>query len=176
MKKLMSTLLAIVTIFTFIATPSVSVKAVTPPPLKMEPVPTYRTTVQKVLVSDYYKDGTKYYGPSKRGPGTLILERVKSTQDQVTATIGGTYRASDIFKINASLGVSIGHVDSFSVSDTIIVEAGKTKQSIIMPVFHRYKVTVNEYMKYPGTIEQKVATRVSYVNVFSNFEYSWRYI
>lgn len=119
-----------------------------------------------------YPYGSWRNGPSGRGPATLTLGNSSTYSTSVTNTISGSY--TDKWSIGASLGVSIGKSKTYSVSYAVNVPRGKKYQIRYRPQFKKYKVVQSQYYKIDGKARKTGKTMTSYVNVFSNWDYSWR--
>lgn len=121
-------------------------------------------------------DGSQYGpwrdGPSGRGPSTISLTNSSGYNTSVTNTISGSYNS--IAAISASLNVTINKSTSYSANYSVQVPSGSIYQIIYRPKYNVYKVVESEYYNIDGYKTITGKTKISYVNVFSNFDYSWK--
>lgn len=117
-----------------------------------------------------YPYGAWRNGPTGRGPATLSFTNSSGYSRSVTNTISGSY--TSISTISASLGVSIGVTRTYSVTYSVNVPKGSTYQIRYRPQFKRYKVVETQYYKIDG-YTRKVGQKISYVDAFYNWNYSW---
>lgn len=106
-------------------------------------------------------------GPQGAGPGTVSVNKT----DTVTNTISGSYTSSG--DIAASLGVTIGKSQSYSVSYSLPVPSGKTYQIKYRPLFTKYKVVQRQYYRIDGYTTKTSNTKTCYVNVFYDWGFSY---
>lgn len=128
----------------------------------------WRVTSKSVVGYPY---GSWRNGPSGRGPATVSLTNSSTYSRSVTNTISGSY--TNKAAIAASLGVTIDKSNTYSVSYSLNVPRGKKYQIRYRPQFKKYKVVQTQYYKIDGKAH-KTGTKISYVKVFSNWDYSWR--
>lgn len=128
----------------------------------------------KVTSKSSYPYGNWRYGPSGKGPATLSFTNSSSYSRSVTNTISGSYTSKSA--IASSLGVTIGTAKTYSASYSVSVPKGKKYQIKYRPQFKRYKVVQTQYYKIDGYSSKTKKTKTCYVNVFSNWDYSWRSI
>ena len=119
-----------------------------------------------------YPNGKWRKGPSCKGPGTLSLTNSKQYNYSVTNTISGTYTST--LAIAASLGVTIGKAKEYSVSYSVNVPKNKRWQIIYRPQFKKYKVVQTQFYRIDGYSTKTSKTKTCYVQVFSNWDYSWK--
>ena len=124
----------------------------------------------KTIVSRPY--GSFRNGPSGKGPGTVSLTNSNTTNRSVTNTISGSY--TSVGTIASSLGVTIGKSKTYSASYSISVPSGKRYQIIFRPQYKRIKVVQTQFYKIDGYETKTSQTKTSYVNVFQNWDYSWK--
>ena len=118
--------------------------------------------------------GTTYgswrLGPQGAGPGTVTVNKT----DTVTNTISGSYTSTG--DISASLGVTIGKSQSYSVQYSLPVPSGKTYQIKYRPLYTKYKVVQRQYYKIDGYSSATNNTKTCYVNVFYDWGFSYNVI
>lgn len=119
-----------------------------------------------------YPYGSYRNGPSGKGPGIVSLTNSNTTNRSVTNTISGSY--TSVGTIASSLGVTIGKSKTYSASYSINVPSGKRYQIIFRPQYKRIKVVQTQYYKIDGYETKTGQTKTSYVNVFQNWDYSWK--
>lgn len=113
-------------------------------------------------------------GPSGKGPSTLSLTNSSGCNLSVSNTISGSYTSvADISNaLNVSIGVSIEHSASYSVKPP----KGKRYQIIYRPQYKKVKVIQTKYYRIDGYDTKTSDTKVSYVKIFENWDYSWKEI
>lgn len=129
----------------------------------------YWSVTSKSVVSNPYGDWRT--GPSGKGPATLSFTNSSTYSRSVTNTISGSY--TSVSTIASSLGVTIGTAKTYSASYSVSVPSGKRYQIKYRPQFKRYKVVQTQYYKIDGYSSKTGSTKTCYVNVFSNWDYSW---
>lgn len=132
----------------------------------------YWKVTSKTVVGHPY--GSWRNGPSGKGPATLSFTNSSSYSRSVTNTISGSY--TSISDISSSLGVTIGKTKQYSASYSVTVPKGKKYKIIYRPQFKRYKVVQTQYYRIDGYSSKTKQTKTCYVNVFSNWDYSWKNI
>lgn len=121
-----------------------------------------------------YPYGNWRRGPSGRGPGTIAINNSKGYDRRVTNTITGSY--TNVNSIAVALGVTIGEAEKRSISYSLKVPSGKRYQILYRPQFKKYKVVETRFLRIDGSTSKTSETKTSYVNVFSNWDFSWREI
>lgn len=119
------------------------------------------------LGTDY---GSWRLGPQGAGPGTITVNKT----DTVTNTISGSY--TSVGAIAASLGVSIGQSQSYSVQYSLPVPAGRIYQIKYRPLFTKYRVIQRQYYRLDGSSIPTSETKTCYVNVFYDWGFSYNVI
>jgi len=114
--------------------------------------------------------GSWRLGPQGAGPGTVTVNKT----DTVTNTISGSY--TSVGDISASLGVSIGKSQSYSVQYSLPVPTGKTYQIKYRPLFTKYKVVQRQYYKIDGYSSPTSNTKTCYVEAFYDWGFSYNVV
>ena len=130
---------------------------------------TWKVTDKQVISYPY---GSWRNGPSGKGAATLTFkyDKTSSYNIKVANTISGNYYS--LAAIEKYLGVEIGQAESHSVSYSIKIPAGKTQQIIYRPQYRRYKVVETQFFVDHGISSSTGKTKISYVNVFNNWDFS----
>jgi len=110
-------------------------------------------------------------GPSGKGQATIAATNGNTKNRSVTSSISGDYPIGK-GKIGASLGVTIGSSESFSVSYSRVIPKGKREQIIFRPV---YKLTKVKQRLYTQGVPQKTVSTAT-VKSFSHWDYSFKTI
>lgn len=113
-------------------------------------------------------------GPSGRGPGTIAINNSKGYNRYVANTITGSY--TNVNSIAVALGVTIGKSEERSIGYSLKVPSGKRYQILYRPQFKKYKVVETRFLRIDGSTSKTSETKISYVNVFSNWDFSWKEI
>ena len=132
----------------------------------------YWKVTSKSVISKPY--GGWRYGSSGRGPATLAFTNSSTYSRSVTNTISGSY--TSVSTIASSLGVTIGKAKTYSALYSVDIPKGKKYQIKYRPQFKRYKVVQTQYYRIDGHDSKTGSSKTCYVNVFSNWDYSWRSI
>lgn len=131
----------------------------------------YTWKVYSISTYSYYYDSWRD-GPSGLGPATLTLSNSNASSISVTNTISGSY--TNVATISAALGVTINVSEGHSVSYSISIPSGSRRQIIYRPYMRVYKVVQRQYFVDHGTESYTGQSKTCYVNVFNNWDYSWR--
>lgn len=131
----------------------------------------WKVTSKKVTGYPY---GNWRRGPSGRGPGTIAINNSKGYNRSVANTITGSY--TNVKSIAVALGVTIGESEKRSISYSLKVPSGKRYQILYRPQFKKYKVVETRFLRVDGSTSKTSETKTSYVNVFSNWDFSWKEI
>lgn len=78
-----------------------------------------------------------------------------------------------MYSISSQFGVTIGETDTKGVSYSITVPAGEKRQIIFKPIYRRYAVEISSYSRYLSH-DYLNGSKIVYLNIFQDFEYSWR--
>lgn len=114
-------------------------------------------------------------GPTGFGPGSLSINESQTINRNFTASISGEYPVG-LGTIGASLGVDIGKTKSYGTSYTINLASGERKTIMFRPKINVYRIVQTRYKvnMYTGEMTP-IDTKIAYVDVFNNWDYSWRY-
>lgn len=117
--------------------------------------------------------GTSYgawrNGPSGRGKATMNASNSNTSNRSVSSSISGDYPIGK-GNIGASLGITIGKSQDYTVGYSINIPAGKRQQIIFRPVYKNTKVKQRQYVGGVKTNTTKTAT----VKTFSHWDYSYK--
>lgn len=128
----------------------------------------YWTVESKTNLGTVY--GSWRLGPQGAGPGTVSVSKT----DTVTNTISGSY--TSVADISASLGVSIGKSEAYTVSYQLQVPTGKTYQIKYRPLFYKYKVVQKQYYKIDGYSTPTSNTKTCYVQAFYDWGFDYNVV
>lgn len=129
----------------------------------------WKVTSKKV---DGYPFGSWRRGPSGKGPATLSFGQQGSYDRKVTITISGSYTSK--WTIGNALGVTIGEKKAYSTNYKVYVPKKKRYQILYRPQYKEYKVVETKFYKIDGYESKTSDRKVSYVRVFSNWDYTWK--
>lgn len=120
------------------------------------------------------KFGSWREGPSGKGPGDLSINESNTINRNFTASISGKYPIG-VGAIGSSLGVDIGKSDTYGTSYRINLKENEIKTIIFRPKINVYKVVQTKYkINMLSGKMTPIREEVAYVDVFNNWDYSWR--
>lgn len=137
------------------------------------PIYSWRIDSKTVVSTNNY--GSWRNGPSGKGPSSLTVNSSTSINRTFTNSLSGSAKVST-GSIGASLGVSLGVTKNYGTSYTIKVPKGAKRQIIFRPRYKTIKIVQRQWeQRQPGgKVTGTSKTVAAYVNVFENWDYSYK--